>query len=113
MYIVSEEKNEYNQYACIQTWENKEIPNGFLEFPEDKWGVFFPSDKKGCGFVDFRIDGKKIIDVIWNEEAYQAYLASLPEPEEPNPPATLEDRLTAVEAETAALTAAIERGLAL
>ena len=50
----------------------------------------------------------------WNEEAYQAYLAALPEPEEP-PPAvpSLEDRVAIVEEETAAIAAAIERGLSL
>lgn len=66
-----------------------------MEFPSEKWDVFFPPDKKGFGFVDFEVDGDQIVDVIWNEEAYQAYLASLPEPEEPsedpNPPASLEE----------------------
>ena len=90
---------------------------GLVAFPDEFLPIFYPEDKQAAGFVTITHDGETVTDCQWNEAAYQAYLDSLPEPveppEEPNPPATLEDRLTAVEAETAALTAAIERGLAL
>lgn len=100
-------------YPPLQT-----IPGpGLVAFPDEFLPIFYPEDKQAAGFVTIIHDGETVTDCQWNEAAYQAYLDSLPEPveppEEPNPPATLEDRLTAVEAETAALTAAIERGLAL
>lgn len=117
MYILLAKKNDYGQYGCIQSWDSKEVPEGFLEFPPEKWDIFFPPDKKCSGFVDLKVDGDRIVNVTWNEDAYQAYLAELPEPvdppEDPDPSASLEDRIAAVEANTAALTAAIERGLSL
>lgn len=90
---------------------------GLLAFPEEFLPVFYPEDKKAAGFVFIQHDGKTVTGCQWNEEAYQAYLAELPEPvdppEDPDPSASLEDRIAAVEANTAALTAAIERGLSL
>ena len=90
---------------------------GLVAFPDEFLPIFYPADKQAAGFVVITHDGETVTDCQWNEAAYQAYLDSMPEPveppEEPNPPTTLEDRLTAVEAETAALTAAMERGLAL
>lgn len=69
--------------------------SGLLAFPDEFMSVFYPEDKQAAGFVTITHDGETVTDCQWNEEAYQAYLASLPEPEEPsedpNPPATLEE----------------------
>ena len=87
---------------------------GLLAFPEEFLPEFYPPDKQAAGFVEIEHDGGIVTACRWNEEAYQAYLAALPEPEEP-PPAvpSLEDRVAIVEEETAAIAAAIERGLSL
>lgn len=59
-----------------------------LEFPEEFMSVFYPADKEFAGFVTIEDDGEQVISCAWNEEAYQAYVANLPEPEpipEPKP----------------------------
>lgn len=87
---------------------------GLLAFPDEFLPVFYPEGKEAAGFVTIQHDGETVTDCQWNEEAYQAWLSSRPEPEEPEPaPPSLEDRLAALEAENAALTAAIERGMNL
>ncbi len=113
MYYIHPDPNPGGGFSAPQSI----AAPGLLAFPDEFLPVFYPENKQAAGFVTITHDGETVTDCQWNEAAYQAYLDSLPEPveppEEPNPPATLEDRLTAVEAETAALTAAIERGLAL
>lgn len=87
---------------------------GLLAFPDEFLPVFYPEGKEAAGFVTITHDGETVTDCRWNEEAYQAWLSSRPEPEEPEPaPPSFEDRLSALEAENAALTAAIERGMSL
>lgn len=87
---------------------------GLLAFPDEFLPVFYPADKQAAGFVTITHDGETVTDCTWNEEAYQAWLESRPEPEEPEPaPPSLEERMAALEAENAALTAAIERGMQL
>lgn len=87
---------------------------GLLALPDEFLPAFYPPDKQAAGFVTIQHDGGTVTDCTWNEAAYQAYLAALPEPVEPEPaPPSPEDRLAALEAENAALTAAIERGLRL
>lgn len=65
---------------------------GMLEFPDKFLPVFYPEDKDAAGFVTIRHDGKTVTHCAWNEEAYQAYMAGQPEPEEtlPPPPTELE-----------------------
>lgn len=111
MMILYGEKNEYGCYPGIQKFESDTVPDGFLEIQDCMLSEFYKEGKESGGFVDLQVEGSRIVDVTWNEEAYQAWLSSRPEPE-PAPP-SLEDRFAALEAENAALTAAIERGLSL
>ena len=114
MTVLYDTKDEYGRYPGIQEADFETVPPGCLEFPPEKWDVLFPPDKKSGGFVDLQVEGGRIVDVTWNEEAYQAWLESRPEPVEPEPaPPSLEGRIAALEAENAALTAAVERGLSL
>lgn len=113
MQYIKATPNSGGSYPPLQP-----IPaNGLLAFPDEFLPIFYPDNKQVAGFVTIQHDGETVTDCQWNEEAYQAYLAALPEPEEPpetpKTPDTLEARVSAVEAETAALTAAIERGLSL
>lgn len=114
MMILIPETDKFGCYLGIQESDFETVPDGCLEFPPEKWDVFFPSGKESGGFVDLQVEGNRIVDVTWNEEAYQAWLSSRPEPVDPEPaPPSLDDRLAALEAENAALTAAIERGMTL
>lgn len=89
MLILFNQRNAHGGYSGIQESAFDSVPEGCLEFPPEKWKVFFPPDKECGGFVDLVVDGDRIIDVAWNEEAYQSWLASRPVPE-PKPPAELE-----------------------
>ena len=73
---------------------------GLLAFPEEFLPDFYPPDKQAAGFVEIEHDGGIVTACRWNEEAYQAV-------------PSLEDRVAIVEEETAAIAAAIERGLSL
>lgn len=87
---------------------------GLLAFPEEFLPVFYPPDKQAAGFVEIEHDGETVTGCRWNEEAYQAHLASLPEPGDPEPePPALEERVAALESETAEIAAAVERGMSL
>lgn len=96
MLILYSEKDEYGRYLGIQESEFETVPEGCLEFPPEKWDVFFPPDKESGGFVDLVTEGDRITDVIWNEEAYQTWLSSRPEPvDPPEPPPTELEQLRA------------------
>lgn len=110
MYYIQPSPNPGGGYPAPQS-----VPApGLLSFPDEFLPVFYPEGKEAAGFVTIQHDGETVTDCQWNEEAYQAWLSIRPEPEEPEPaPPSLEDRITALEAENAALTAAIERGMSL
>lgn len=57
--------------------------DGFLLFPEELMGVFYPADKEAAGFVNIEHDGEQVTACVWNGEAYQTWLATRPAPVEP------------------------------
>lgn len=72
-------------------------PSGYAFIPDEFVSVFYPQDKQCAGFVDITVEDDTVTACTWNEEAYQAYLSGLPEPEEPAP--TPEERISALEEE--------------
>lgn len=79
MYIIEQIKNESGSYSALQ--EKSYIPDGYMEYPAEFYDIFYPADKECAGFVDLTITDGKITAVTWNEEAYQMYIESLPDPE--------------------------------
>lgn len=53
---------------------------GLLKFPDDFMPVFYPSDKRAAGFVTITDDGSAVTSCVWDEEAYQAWLSTQPDP---------------------------------
>jgi len=53
---------------------------GLLKFPDEYLTEFFKPGKQAAGFVTIEHDGKTVTSCVWNENAYLAYLATLPEP---------------------------------
>ena len=51
---------------------------GLLEFPAAFQSEFYKAGKHYAGFVDIEHDGQTVTSCVWNEEAYQAYLAEHP-----------------------------------
>lgn len=96
MKIVYGEKNEYGCYPGVQKCESDTVPDGFYEIQDCMLSEFYKEGKESGGFVDLITEGDRITDVIWNEEAYQAWLAALPEPvDPPEPPPTELEQLRA------------------
>ena len=90
MKYIRQTPNESGAFPALQ---DNPAP-GLLAFPEEFVEVFYPADKECAGFVTIEHDGKTVTACEWNEESYQAYLASLPGPT-PEPPPTAEEQLRA------------------
>lgn len=86
-------------YPPIQTWNGPAAPDGWAAFPEEFYDIFYPPDKQAAGFVDITVEDGVVTACTWNEEAYQAYIASLPESEPETDTPTTEERVEALESE--------------
>lgn len=80
MYIISSTPNGSGGYPALQSWTSSNCPDGYYFCPDEFFSVFYPSDKQVAGFVSYEADGNTIVSMEWNDETYEAYLASLPEP---------------------------------
>lgn len=89
MMYINPTRRENGSYGNMQS---KRAP-GLVAFPDELMGEFFKSGKQSAGFCRIEHDGEKVTSCTWDEDAYQAYIASLPEPE-PEPP-TAEEQLRA------------------
>lgn len=81
MKIIQTTANENGARPPLQDWNSSTPPNGYAFLPDEFVHVFYPQDKQCAGFVDITVDGDTVTVCTWNEESYQAYIASLPEPE--------------------------------
>ena len=97
MKIIKIADSENGSRPPLQDWPGAVPPSGYAAFPEAFLPLFYPADKQCAGFVDITVEGDTVTACTWNEEAYQAYLSGLPEPEEPAP--TPEDRIASLEEE--------------
>lgn len=94
MQILQKAPLENGGYSVIQTWPGDVPPEGYVIVPDTlNTSVFY----EFLGFVDLTIEGDTVTAMTGNQEALDAYKASLPEPVEPPP--TTEERVAALEAE--------------
>lgn len=85
-YIMAKEVADFGGRGAIQIWNEEELPkdeNGnytYAWFPSEFMNIFYQVGKKCAGFVNptFNEDGTEIINLEWDEESYQSYLATLP-----------------------------------
>lgn len=79
-YIMRKEAGSAGCYNAIQSWNSNNLPNGYVWFPENFMNVFYMPGKKCAGYVTptFNEAGDTLVDLKWNDEAYNAYVASLP-----------------------------------
>lgn len=93
MTIIQINANENGGRPPLQSW-NGAPPAGYALVPDTlDTSVFY----NFMGFVTLELDGSTVTAMIGNQEALDAYKASLPEPVEPPP--TTEERVAALEAE--------------
>ncbi len=81
-----------NEIGCYGNMQSNRAP-GLVAFPDELMGEFFKAGKQAAGFCQIEHDGEKVTSCTWDEDAYQAYIASLPEPEPEQP--TAEEQLRA------------------
>lgn len=93
MNIIQINANENGGRPPMQSWHG-EPPAGYALVPDAlDTSVFY----NFMGFVTLELDGSTVTSMTGNQEALDAYKASLPEPAEPEP--TTEERVAALEAE--------------
>ena len=93
MNIIQINANENGGRPPMQSWHG-EPPAGYALVPDElDTSAFYDF----MGFVTLELDGSTVTAMTGNQEALDAYKASLPEPVEPPP--TTEERVAALEAE--------------
>lgn len=79
MYIIQLESIENGSRLPLQTWNGNVPPEGYA-FCSDKFVEIFYSTNP-AGFVNIQVEDDIVISMEVNQEALDAYIASLPEPE--------------------------------
>lgn len=80
MYIISANANDNGGYAHLQKWQYKTCPANYHFYPDEFVSIFYAEDKRVSGFVKYEVDASNtVISVEWNDEAYEAYVATLPD----------------------------------
>ena len=93
MNIIQINANENGGRPPLQSWHGSP-PTGYALVPDAlDTSAFYDF----MGFVTLALDGSTVTAMTGNQEALDAYKASLPEPVEPPP--TTEERVAALEAE--------------
>lgn len=93
MNIIQINANENGGRPPLQSWHGAP-PAGYALVPDTLDASAF---YEFMGFVTLELDGVTVTAMTGNQEALDAYKASLPEPVEPEP--TTEERVAALEAE--------------
>lgn len=97
MKIIKIAASENGSRPPLQDWPRAVPPAGYAAFPEKFLPVFYQADKQCAGFVDITVEDGAVTECTWNDEAYQEYLAGLPEPEPaPEPEPTADEVLNAL-----------------
>lgn len=80
MYIISANVNDNGGYAPLQKWQYKTCPANYHFYPDEFVSIFYADDKRVSGFVKYEVDASNTVtSVEWNDEAYNAYIANLPD----------------------------------
>lgn len=80
MYIISANVNDNGGYAPLQKWQYKTCPANYHFYPDEFVSIFYAEDKRVSGFVKYEVDASNTVtSVEWNDEAYDAYIANLPD----------------------------------
>ena len=82
MYIIKIEAFEDRSRPGLQSWDRPIIPDGYCLCPDEFVSIFYSTDP--AGFVNITISEDNIVTSMEvNQEALDAYVASLPEPSDP------------------------------
>lgn len=104
MKVIKIEPNPSGSRPGLMEWNKPMPPDGWASISEELAQVFYPTDKQCAGFVTCEFDGTVCTSCVWNDEAYQTYIDSLPEPVEEVETPTQLDEIEAQVAYTAMMT---------
>ena len=95
MYIIQKEAYSSGARPGLQEWDKPIIPEGYVFCPEKFYDIFYSTSP--AGFVNIKVVCNTVTEMTVNQEALDAYIASLPEPEpEPEPQASDTEVLNAL-----------------
>lgn len=94
MYIIRLDTYEDGSRPALQEWNKSYVPTGYALCSEEFYDIFY-STEVACGFVNITVENDTVIFMEINQEALDAYIASLPEPEEPVAELDMYDELAA------------------
>ena len=83
MKIIRLEANPSGSRPPIQDWTGNELPEGYAYCPENFVELFYSTTP--AGFVNIEVTDGTVSAMTINQEALDAYIASLPAPVEPTP----------------------------
>lgn len=106
MRIIQKAANLNGSRPPIQDWRDSTPPEGYAWCPEDLEAVFYSTDPGGFVTITLNEAEDTVTAMEVNQEALDAYLASLPPPQEPQ--ATIDERVTTLEGDTAELHEALD-----
>ncbi|MBR2335813.1 MAG: hypothetical protein IKA62_06290 [Clostridia bacterium] len=78
MYIIKIKAKENGARPPIQTWNKPTLPEGYAICPDELYAVFYSTTP--AGFVNIEVEDDVVVGMAVNEEALEAYIASIPEP---------------------------------
>lgn len=93
MYIIKRQTNDFGARPALQTWDSNTLPEEYVFCPDKFVEVFYSTTP--AGFVNIIIENNIVTFMEVNQEALDAYIASLPDPEEPAAEPDMYDELAA------------------
>lgn len=102
MKIIRVKANDNGSRPPLQDWGLSTLPEGYAWCPDEMVEVFYNTSP--AGFVNIAVENDTVIEITVNQEALDAYIASLPEEEEFEPELTQLDRIEAQVTYTAMMT---------
>lgn len=78
MYLLVKNPPAESVYPPVQQMSVESVPEGWIAFPEKWLSCFYPVGKLASGFVRVTHDDTTVTDCVWDENAYQAWLAAQP-----------------------------------
>lgn len=102
MKIIHLIANESGSRPALQDWEYEILPEGYAWCPDEFVGIFYSTSP--AGFVNITVNEDTVTEMTINQEALDAYIASLPEKTETISEPTQLDKIEAQVAYTAMMT---------
>lgn len=103
MYIIKIEATTSGYRPPLQPWDSQTpAPEGYAFCSEEFHKIFYSTNP--AGFVNIVVEDGSVIDMTINQEALNAYIATLPDPEPIEPKPTQLDIIEAQVTYTAMMT---------